>query len=108
MLAAAVAYGVSTSVSVRRRRATRNLFAGSLLPGVAYVVGDLGLARTSASSGSLLLTVEPLLTVVLALVFLRERMPRAAVVALMLGLGGSLIVAPVHSRQWLGLRPPAR
>lgn len=126
MLGAAVAYGVSTSMSVRalasvrpadlaaleltggalllfaigaargaiqRAGAVRNLLAGGLLPGLAYILGDLGLARTSASTGSLLLSIEPLVTVVLAVLFLRERLPRAAGAALILGVGGSAVVA---------------
>ena len=46
---------------LRRRGAPRQLLLGVLVPGLAFLFGDLGLARTSASSGSLLLAIEPLL-----------------------------------------------
>src|SRR3954447_25989064 len=39
---------------LRRRGALRHMLAGALVPGLAFLFGDLGLARTSASSGSLL------------------------------------------------------
>jgi drug/metabolite transporter (DMT)-like permease len=55
--------------------------------------GDLGLARTSASSGSLLLAAEPLLSVLLALAVLRERLSSRATVALVVGLIGGALVA---------------
>src|SRR5215831_3164471 len=40
---------------LRRRGALRQLLLGALVPGAAFLLGDLGLARTSASAGSLLL-----------------------------------------------------
>ena len=78
---------------LRRRAAVRQMLAGALAPGLAYLFGDLGLARTSASSGSLLLAAEPLLSVLLAVAVLRERLPGRAVVALAIGLAGSILVA---------------
>jgi drug/metabolite transporter (DMT)-like permease len=92
--------------AIRRSRASRHLFAGSLLPGLAYILGDLGLARTSATSGSLLLSIEPLVAVVLALVFLREHMPRAALGALALGVAGSAVVALGAPSLGAGSDPP--
>lgn len=78
---------------LRRRGAARQMLAGALVPGLAFLFGDLGLARTSASSGSLLLAAEPLLSVLLALVVLRERLSGRAAVALVLGLTGGALVA---------------
>ena len=78
---------------LRRRGALRQLLLGALVPGLAFLFGDLGLARTSASSGSLLLAAEPLLSVLLALVVLRERLSRRAAVALVVGLTGGAFVA---------------
>jgi drug/metabolite transporter (DMT)-like permease len=78
---------------LRRRGALRQLLIGVLVPGLAFLFGDLGLARTSASSGSLLLAAEPLLSVLLALAVLRERLPGRAVVALVVGLTGGALVA---------------
>jgi drug/metabolite transporter (DMT)-like permease len=78
---------------LRRRGALRQLLLGALVPGLAFLFGDLGLARTSASSGSLLLAAEPLLSVLLALVVLRERLSGRAATALIVGLTGGALVA---------------
>jgi drug/metabolite transporter (DMT)-like permease len=78
---------------LRRRGALRQMLLGALVPGLAFLFGDLGLARTSASSGSLLLAADPLLSVVLALVVLGERLSRRATQALILGLAGGALVA---------------
>jgi drug/metabolite transporter (DMT)-like permease len=78
---------------LHRRGALRQVLVGTLVPGLAFLFGDLGLARTSASNGSLLLAAEPLLSVLLALVVLRERMTRRAAAALVVGLAGGALVA---------------
>ena len=78
---------------LRRRGALRQMLLGALVPGLAFLFGDLGLARTSASSGSLLLAAEPLLSVLLALAVLRERLSGRATVALVIGLTGGALVA---------------
>ncbi|WP_220386517.1 EamA family transporter [Frankia sp. ArI3] len=74
--AAVVLLGAAASTGrLHRRGAGRQLLLGALVPGLAFLLGDLGLARTSASNGSLLLAAEPLLSVLLAVVVLRERLP---------------------------------
>lgn len=78
---------------LRRRGALRQMLLGALVPGLAFMFGDLGLARTSASSGSLLLAAEPLLSVLLALAVLRERLSGRATAALIVGLTGGALVA---------------
>jgi drug/metabolite transporter (DMT)-like permease len=78
---------------LRRAGALRQMLLGALVPGLAFMFGDLGLARTSASSGSLLLAAEPLLSVLLALAVLRERLSGRAAVALVVGLTGGALVA---------------
>jgi drug/metabolite transporter (DMT)-like permease len=78
---------------LRRQGALRQMLLGFLVPGLAFMFGDLGLARTSASSGSLLLAAEPLLSVLLALAVLRERLSGRAVAALVVGLTGGALVA---------------
>jgi len=78
---------------LRRQGAMRQMLVGTLVPGLAFLFGDLGLSRTSASSGSLLLAAEPLLSVLLALFVLGERLSRRAVVALLVGLAGGALVA---------------
>lgn len=126
ILMAAVAYGLSTTVSVaalhvvkppdlvaielsgaavalftvgllrgriHRAGAGRNVAVGALMPGLAFVLGDLGLSRTSASAGSLLFAADIPISVMLSVVVLREALRGRAVVALVLGLSGSAIVA---------------
>jgi drug/metabolite transporter (DMT)-like permease len=88
LLATAVVRG-----ELRRRGAARQMLLGALVPGLAFLFGDLGLARTSASSGSLLLAAEPLLSVLLALAVLRERLSGRSTAALLLGLAGGALVA---------------
>jgi drug/metabolite transporter (DMT)-like permease len=78
---------------LQRARAGRGLAQGALTPGLSFLLGDLGLARTSAASGSLLLATEMLLTVLLAVVFLRERVHARSAAALILGLGGAALVS---------------
>lgn len=78
---------------LRRRDAGRNFAIGALMPGLAFVLGDLGLSRTSASAGSLLLAAELPLSVLLSMVFLRERVRGWGFGALALGLAGSTVVA---------------
>jgi len=92
--AAVVLLGAATGTGrLRRRAALRQMLTGALAPGLAYLFGDLGLARTNASSGSLLLAAEPLLSVLLAVVVLHERLRARAVAALAVGLVGSALVA---------------
>jgi drug/metabolite transporter (DMT)-like permease len=78
---------------LRRRGAPRQLLLGALVPGLAFLFGDLGLARTSASGGSLLLAAEPLLSVLLAVAVLGERLSGRAATALIVGLTGGALVA---------------
>ncbi|WP_018503883.1 DMT family transporter [Parafrankia discariae] len=92
--AAAVLLGTAAATGrLHRRGAGRHLLLGALVPGLAFLLGDLGLARTSASNGSLLLAAEPLLSVLLAVAVLRERLPGRGVVALVVGLAGGALVA---------------
>lgn len=126
MLVSAVAYGVSTTVSVAAldrirpvdlvavelsgaavalvvvglvrgtltlQGAGRNFAIGALMPGLAFVLGDYGLSRTSATAGSLLLAAELPMSVLLAILFLRERLHGWGLGALALGLVGSTVVA---------------
>lgn len=78
---------------LRRAGAARNFALGALMPGLAFVLGDLGLSRTSASAGSLLYASEVPISVILSVLFLREALRRRGVAALLLGLSGSAIVA---------------
>jgi drug/metabolite transporter (DMT)-like permease len=78
---------------LHRRGALRALAQGAVAPGLSFLLGDLGLARTTATSGALLLGTDTLLTVLLAVLVLRERLGRRGAAALVLGLGGTLLVS---------------
>src|SRR3954451_6816596 len=89
---ALVAVGLARRTLTRQGWA-RNAAIGALMPGLAFVLGDLGLSRTSATAGSLLLAADLPLSVLLAVVFLRERLRGWGAAALGVGLAGSAIVA---------------
>lgn len=78
---------------LHRRGAGRALAQGAVLPGLSFLLGNLGLARTTATSGALLLSVDTIATVLLAALVLRERIGAAAGVALGLGTVGTALVA---------------
>jgi drug/metabolite transporter (DMT)-like permease len=78
---------------LNRRGSRRALAQGAVLPGLSFLLGDLGLARTTATSGALLLSVDTIATVVFAVLFLRERIGKAAIAALALGTAGTILVA---------------
>lgn len=78
---------------LHRVGAGRALAQGAVLPGLSFLLGDLGLARTTATSGALLLSVDTIATVLLAALVLRERISAAAGVALTLGTAGTALVA---------------
>jgi drug/metabolite transporter (DMT)-like permease len=65
---------------------------GLLEPWLAYLVGTLGLARTSAANGALLEGLESLFVVVLAAVFLAERITRPLCAAIGTGLLGLIVL----------------
>ncbi len=66
---------------------------GALEPAGAYLLANLGLARTSAAAGSLLISLESVFAVALAWLFLRERLTGRETAALGLGLAGATVVA---------------
>jgi drug/metabolite transporter (DMT)-like permease len=76
-----------------RSGARRNFVLGMLMPGLAFVLGDVGLSMTSATAGSLLLAVELPLSVLLSVLFLREVLDRRSVIAIGVGLSGTAVVA---------------
>jgi drug/metabolite transporter (DMT)-like permease len=69
------------------------LAQGAVLPGLSFLLGDLGLARTTATSGALLLSIDAVATVLLSALFLRERVGRVVGAALALGTAGTVLVA---------------
>lgn len=66
---------------------------GAVSPGLSFLLGDLGLARTTAASGSLLLGTDTVVTVLLAVLVLGDRLSWAVGGALALGLGGTALVS---------------
>ena len=78
---------------LRRQGAGRGLAQGAVLPGLSFLLGNLGLARTTATSGALLLSVDTVATVLLAALILRERIGVAAGTAVGLGTVGTALVA---------------
>ncbi|ORW97326.1 hypothetical protein AWB92_05645 [Mycobacterium sp. IEC1808] len=87
MLAAVVAGQLHTHGAVRA------MAQGVMLPGLTWLLENLGLARTTATSGSLLLGTETLMTVALAVFVLRERVGVPGAIALILGLAGTSLVS---------------
>jgi drug/metabolite transporter (DMT)-like permease len=78
---------------------------GALEPGIAYVLANLGLALTSAAVGSTLFALESVFVSVIAWVILRNRPRQVEVVALTLGVIGTVLVATAgagggHSSGW--------
>lgn len=84
-------------VSGRGPRFTRQAgiasLAGLLEPGLAYAFGVYGLTLTSASNTSLIGTTEPLIIVLLAWVFLRQRTNVQGVLAILLAMLGVVLVS---------------
>jgi drug/metabolite transporter (DMT)-like permease len=66
---------------------------GILEPGLAYVFGLFGLAQTSLTSSSIISATEPILTIVLAWLFLREAVNRRLLQLIVVALAGTLIVS---------------
>jgi O-acetylserine/cysteine efflux transporter len=62
-------------------------------PGLTYLLANEGLARDSAATASLLLSLETVFAVVLAVLLLRERTSRWLLAAVAMGLLGAVVVA---------------
>ncbi len=69
------------------------LLLGLFEPGLTFLLGNEGLRRASAATGSLLLATEVVFVAVLAFAFLGERPRPRTVLALALGLIGTVAVA---------------
>lgn len=78
---------------LHRAGAGRALAQGAVLPGLSFLLGDLGLARTTATSGALLTSIDAIATVLLSALVLRERIGRAVGATLALGTAGTVLVA---------------
>jgi O-acetylserine/cysteine efflux transporter len=69
------------------------ILLGLLEPALAYLGDTSGLSRTSAVDGSILSGLEPALVVVLAALLLGEIITRPAVLAVVLAVGGLVVIA---------------
>jgi drug/metabolite transporter (DMT)-like permease len=77
----------------RPRRIGPLLVLGLVEPGIAYLLFDLGLPRTSAVSAGLLVSTETLFSVALAVAFLRERLAVSGWLSLAAGAAGTALVS---------------
>jgi drug/metabolite transporter (DMT)-like permease len=71
----------------------RHGWIGILEPGLAYVFGLFGLAQTSATSASLISATEPIMTIVLAWLLLREAIGRRTMGIIGVALVGTFIMS---------------
>lgn len=70
---------------------------GVLDPGIAYALGLAALARIDASVSVVIWATEPVIIVVLAVVFLRERVPVSSVLCLALAMAGVALIVGAPS-----------
>jgi len=81
------------SGSYQRVASTRPyLGLGLIEPGAAYLLLDLGLRRTNAVSGGILLSTETLLAIAICVIVLREAFRLRTAVALVAGVAGTILV----------------
>jgi drug/metabolite transporter (DMT)-like permease len=104
---AALIWGGLLSRGLRGLPAGWRTFAvlGAVEPALAYSLFNLGLSRTSAADGAILLATESLFTVLLGRLVLGERMSGRAAAAVPLGFAGAVVVAlgtNGHAGSWLG------
>jgi drug/metabolite transporter (DMT)-like permease len=70
-----------------------HILLGLVEPGLAYLLFDVGLPRTTAVAGGLLISTETLIGVGLAVLILHERLRAPAVIALATGVIGTALVS---------------
>jgi drug/metabolite transporter (DMT)-like permease len=93
-------------VALRTEGATLLGRLGLLNPGIAYALGLLGLTSITASLSVLLWVTEPLLILVLAAWFLRERLSAGQAILSLIAVGGMVLVLDTPSIadvQWVGV-----
>jgi drug/metabolite transporter (DMT)-like permease len=66
---------------------------GLLEPGIAYLLGNLGLKFTTASNASAIISSEPLIIILIAWIILRERVRPSVLCAACVAIAGVLLVA---------------
>jgi drug/metabolite transporter (DMT)-like permease len=71
----------------------RASLTGILEPGLAYTVGLLGLAYTTASNASVISSTEPIMIVLLAWIFLRQRPSLRLAICIAIAVAGVIVVS---------------
>jgi probable blue pigment (indigoidine) exporter len=100
------AFLLATGSSVRGiEHAAKVASLGVLNPGIAYALGLTGLAQINASVSVIIWAIEPVLIVLMAFVFLRERLPLWSVLCLASAMAGVafIIGAPSQSASLMGV-----
>jgi drug/metabolite transporter (DMT)-like permease len=75
----------------------RYALLGFFEPALAYAGLNIGLTATSAANASLLESLEACLVVLLAVVFLSERLSRRAVLGVVIAIAGAVVLEGAHS-----------
>ena len=87
------AFLLATGSSVRGIQHSMKVAAlGVLNPGIAYALGLIGLARINASLSVIIWATEPVLIVLMAFVFLHERLPLWSVLCLASAMAGVALI----------------
>jgi uncharacterized membrane protein len=100
------AFLLATGSSVRGIQHSMKVAAlGVLNPGIAYALGLIGLARINASLSVIIWATEPVLIVLMAFVFLHERLPLWSVLCLASAMAGVVLIigAPSHGDSLTGV-----
>jgi probable blue pigment (indigoidine) exporter len=93
------AFLLATSSSVRGLQHSVKVAAlGVLNPGIAYALGLIGLTQINASLSVIIWATEPVLIVLLAFVFLHERLPLWSVLCLASAMGGVTLIIGAPSQ----------
>ena len=93
------AFMLATGSSVRGIQHSMKVAAlGVLNPGIAYALGLIGLARINASLSVIIWATEPVLIVLMAFVFLHERLPLWSVLCLASAMAGVALIIGAPSQ----------
>jgi drug/metabolite transporter (DMT)-like permease len=93
------AFLLATGSSVRGIQHSMKVAAlGVLNPGIAYALGLIGLAQINASLSVIIWATEPVLIVLMAFVFLHERLPLWSVLCLASAMGGVALIIRAPSQ----------
>jgi len=87
------AFLLATGSSVRGIQHSMKVAAlGVLTPGIAYALALIGLAQINASLSVIIWATEPVLIVLMAFVFLHERLPLTSVLCLASAMAGVALI----------------